>query len=272
MIVLFLFLREAKKQWRCPLCPGNQDWPMLVRHLRGGAHNQTPAQVRALLPPGYKTRPPRPPRAGLPAADEDDLEDEEDPDNPEAATEAETEAETTTEMETTVTEAETTLVSDTVDSEEEDETESMRTVSTRSASENPTPVQSRPPSPVLVRIDSNHVNAIPGRELEEAAARFHRSRSPSLRSTPDSVRAYPWYVPGPLSPPRRIEEEGEEEEAGADEGGEEVANDDPPSVLERNILEVPDSSIAETHGTLPAPSRPGSRLSGEFLKFCLLFS
>ena len=57
---------------------------MLARHLAGLMHNQMPEQIRALLPPDYKVRPPRAPRpAGqVPAMQNlEELDDDEDEGN-----------------------------------------------------------------------------------------------------------------------------------------------------------------------------------------------
>ena len=59
------------------------------------------------------------------------------------------------------------------------DTDSLRTVSTVALSQGTTPAPSRPPSPVMVRIDSNGINAIPGLENYQSS----RSRTPSTAST-----------------------------------------------------------------------------------------
>jgi len=81
-MVLSVPIREAKKQWPCPLCPKGpetQEYALLYRHLRG-YHHRTPNQARALLPEGYQPRPPR--RRSQPEAEADEDSDEEEADNP----------------------------------------------------------------------------------------------------------------------------------------------------------------------------------------------
>jgi len=82
-MVISVPIREAKKQWPCPLCPKGpetQEYALLYRHLRG-YHHRTPNQARALLPEGYQPRPPR--RRSQPEAEADeDSDDEEGVDNP----------------------------------------------------------------------------------------------------------------------------------------------------------------------------------------------
>jgi hypothetical protein len=193
------------------LCPGEQDYAMLVRHLRGQAHEQTPAQIRALLPPGYKTRPPRNRRNAPPAADpaDEDLVDEEEVDDDLEGDEA-------------LVDAEADAASD---------TDSLHTVSTVAQSRGTTPAPSRSVSPVLVRIGSNHINAIPGHEDDQST----RSRATSGASSASS--------------------------------GHGVAND--PGVglnLNPNVdpwVQAHDEVFGDA-GTLPPPSRTGSRASGKY--------
>jgi hypothetical protein len=188
------------------LCPGEQDYAMLVRHLRGQAHEQTPAQIRALLPPGYKTRPPRN-RQNVPAAanpDDEDLVDEEEVDDDLEEVQGGDEA---------LFDAEAAAASD---------TDSLHTVSTVALSHGPTPTPSRSPSPILVRIGSNGINAIPGLEG------YQSTRS---RATSDASSASGQQIAS-------------------------VPNVDP-------WAQAHDEVFGDA-GTLPPPSRTGSRASGKY--------
>jgi hypothetical protein len=131
-----------------------------VRHLAGGVHNKTPAEIRALLPPEYRFRPVRR-NAAATDEDDDEIDDELEEEEEEESLGSE---DTTTEEETFEEEETGTEVS---------EAESFRTVSTVMMSNDPTPSVSRqaspaphqvPAAPVVIRVDSNHINAIPGME------------------------------------------------------------------------------------------------------------
>ena len=219
LFLCFICSREAKKQWRCPLCPGEQDWPMLVRHLRGAAHSRTPAQIRALLPPGYKTRPPRNRR---------NAEAEENPEDEDLVDEEE--------VDDDLEEEEVQDDEDLVDEEAAaaSDTDSMHTVSTVALSTGTTPAPSRPPSPVVIRISSNGINAIPG--LEDYASEGSRSRATSTASTASTV-------PGVF-------------------GGGALDNLDPGDVMF--------DLVNQGANDVPPPSRPGSRGNLHFL-FLYLF-
>ena len=192
---------------------------MLVRHLRGAAHSRTPAQIRALLPPGYKTRPPRNRR---------NPEAEENPDDEDLVDEEE--------VDDDVEEEEVQDDEDLVDEEAAaaSDTDSMHTVSTVALSTGTTPAPSRPPSPVVIRIQSNGINAIPG--LEDYAS--ERSRATSTTSTASTT-------PGLLGV------------------GNPFDNLDPGDVMY--------DLVNQGANDVPPPSRPGSRGNLHFL-FLYLFT